>query len=505
MTHETTNSRGLLYVVGIGPGAPGLLTPDGASAIDASDVVVGYRGYLDLIADRIGTKEVVGRDLGEELERGQLALALAQSGRVVALVSSGDPGIYGMGGVVGELVASAVDPPEVLVVPGISAALSAAAKLGSPLAHDWATISLSDLLTPWEVIIRRVEAASRAGFVLVFYNPSSRSRTWQLGTVVQLLLGHRDPATPVGLVENAYRPGERIEVTRLDRLSDSHVSMFTTVIVGGPTTYVAGGKMITPRIHAAKTGHRSATRNALPSIEQDSRVLATSSAAVSSRIPNSPIEAISRGSQVGAPGERIMAESLSLIDRELGPHPYDPNTRAIVRRMIHATADFEFARNIRFGGEAIASAISAIQKRSTIVTDVEMLRAGIRRDLVGPVGIAVVCMINEPETELLAGETGLTRSAAAVRRAAEQVGDDALVAIGNAPTALIEALRLVDQGWRPACIFGIPVGFVGVQESKDRLLSQVMVPYITSLGRKGGTAVTAAVVNALLELAGASA
>src|SRR3954451_11600944 len=173
---------GTLFVVGLGPGSSGLLTPDAASAIDASGTVVGYRGYLELIGSRLEGKEVVGRELGEEVERARTALELAEAGRTVALVSSGDAGIYGMGGVVWELAARGGRSAEIVVVPGGTAACPAAARLGAPLAHDWPSISLSDLLTPWDVILRRVDAAARADFVIVLYNPSSRKRTNQLAT-----------------------------------------------------------------------------------------------------------------------------------------------------------------------------------------------------------------------------------------------------------------------------------------------------------------------------------
>jgi precorrin-3B C17-methyltransferase len=458
--------RGIVYVVGLGPGSPCLLTPDASTALASADTVVGYRGYLEPIAASLAGKTIIGRELGEEVERARIALGMAEEGHIVALVSSGDAGIYGMGGVIWELAARRETSAEIIVVPGITAACSAASRLGAPLAHDWACVSLSDLLTPWDVILRRVEAAARADFVLALYNPASRTRDWQLPEVARLILRHRSAETPVGLVENAYRPGERSEVVRLGALADCKVSMFTTVIVGNARTFVARGKMITPRIYASK-----------------------------SEAPPLPLPSM--------PGPRIMAESLAIIDRELFPTPKDPAERAIIRRMIHATADFDFAANTRFGPGAIEAAVAALRAGSSVVTDVEMLRAGVRQDLAGPLGVAAVCALDEPETAVLAATAGLTRSAAGLRRAAERVGNGALVAIGNAPTALDEAIRLVErEGWRPACLVGIPVGFVGVEEAKDRLMAQDRIPYVTSLGRKGGTAVTAAAINALLELAG---
>ncbi len=194
-----------------------------------------------------------------------------------------------------------------------------------------------------------------------------------------------------------------------------------------------------------------------------------------------------------------MAESLRIIDRELGPNPSDPSERAVLRRMIHASADFDYVGNLRVGPGAIESAVNAFRQGRPVVCDVEMLRSGIRRDLAGPLGVEAVCGLGEAANP----PDGLTRSALGMRIAAGKVGEGAVVAVGNAPTALVECLRLVlDEGWRPACVVGIPVGFVGVEESKGLLVGQSAVPFLTSVGRKGGTAVSAAAINALLEMAG---
>lgn len=475
--NEHPRTGGTLFVVGLGPGSSGLLTPDASAALDSAEYVVGYRGYLDLIAPRLEGKTVVGRELGQEVERARTALELAEQGATVALVSSGDAGIYGMGGVAWEVAAEKGTSAEIVVVPGITAACSAAARLGAPLAHDWACVSLSDLLTPWDVIVRRVDAAARADFVLVFYNPASRTRTQQLLAVAEQLLRVRSSETPVGLVENAYRPGERVELVTLGDLAAgrANVTMFTTVVIGSSRTFVADGKMVTPRIYAAKA----------PRDDREPRDEA--------RLPTNEA------------GDRIMAESLAIIEREMGPEPVDLAERAIVRRVIHASADFDYLQSFKFGPHAVEAAVSALRGGATVVTDVEMLRAGVRRDLATPLGVDAVCGLNDPEVRSLASSEGLTRSAAGMRLAASRVGDHAVAVIGNAPTALDETLRLIHCGaWRPACVVGIPVGFVGVVEAKRRLVEASEIPSITSLGRKGGTAVAAAVVNALLELAGSS-
>ena len=199
-----------------------------------------------------------------------------------------------------------------------------------------------------------------------------------------------------------------------------------------------------------------------------------------------------------------MAESFALIEREMGPTPSDPSERAVVKRIIHASADFEYLTNIRFGAGSIAAAITALRQNAAILVDVEMLRAGIRRSLAATLEVEARCAINEPETAAIAAFDRTTRSAAGIRRLAARYGDGAVVAIGNAPTAVEETLRLVErEGWRPACIVGIPVGFVGVIEAKRALMAQAQVPFLTSLGPKGGTAVYRPLrPNAFFELAG---
>jgi precorrin-8X/cobalt-precorrin-8 methylmutase len=197
---------------------------------------------------------------------------------------------------------------------------------------------------------------------------------------------------------------------------------------------------------------------------------------------------------------RILEESFALIERELGPHTLPAWAFAVVRRMIHASADFDFARTLRYSDDFEPSVRTALQEGVAVVADTEMVRVGIRTALAGRPGVTLACYLDEPEAFALAETSGLTRSAAGIRLAARRHVSP-LLAIGNAPTALDEALRLAEEeGWRPAAIVGIPVGFVGVEEAKRRLLAQTRVPYLTCAGRKGGSAVTAAAVNALVEL-----
>jgi precorrin-8X/cobalt-precorrin-8 methylmutase len=201
-----------------------------------------------------------------------------------------------------------------------------------------------------------------------------------------------------------------------------------------------------------------------------------------------------------AAGRRILEESFAIIERELGPHTLPAWAFAVVRRMIHASADFDFARTLRYSDDFEPAVRAALARGVAVVTDTEMVRIGVQSALAKWPGVTVVCHLNDSEAQELARAAGLTRSAAGIRLAARR-HTAPLLAIGNAPTALDEALRLVEvEGWRPVAIISIPVGFVGVEEAKQRVLAQARVPYLTCVGRKGGSAVTAAALNALAEL-----
>ena len=237
--------RGRLTLVSLGPGEDALIPPLAREALATSELVVGLGQYVERIRHllRPGTR-VLTLPLGEEVERAEKALAEARAGGSVALVSSGDVGVYAMAAPALEL---ASDDVEVIVVPGITAAQAAASLLGSPLGHDHCSISLSNLLTPWEVVENRVRAAALGDFVISLYNPRSTGRDWQLGKVQKILLEHRPPDTPVGIVRDAYRPTQGVVVTELASLRPEDVDMLTLVLVGNSQTRLVAGKMVTPR------------------------------------------------------------------------------------------------------------------------------------------------------------------------------------------------------------------------------------------------------------------
>ena len=237
--------RGRLALVSVGPGEDTLLPPLAREALAASELVVGLEQYVDRIRHlmRPGTR-VLTPPLGNEVERAELALSEARAGGSVALVSGGDVGIYAMASPALELADEDVD---VVVVPGVTAAQAAASLLGSPLGHDHCSVSLSNLLTPWSVIQSRIRAAAEGDFVVSLYNPRSKGRDWQLGKVKEILLEHRLPDTPVGIVRDAYRPTEQVTFTELASLHPESVDMLTIVVVGSSQTEIIAGRMVTPR------------------------------------------------------------------------------------------------------------------------------------------------------------------------------------------------------------------------------------------------------------------
>jgi precorrin-3B C17-methyltransferase len=253
MTTAQDCINGSLAVVGLGPGAADLMAPRVRAALETAEVVVGYRTYLDLVRDCLNpASEVLSSAMMQEIDRCRTALELAEQGRRVVLVCGGDPGIYAMAGLVFELARSMDAAMPIDVIPGIAALNSCAAILGAPLMHDFAAISLSDLMTPWELIKRRLEAAASADFVVVIYNPKSKKRTDQIVTTREIMLAHRSPSTPVGIVSGATREHETVRLTTLERMLDEEINMQTTVIIGNSQTFVWRGKMVTPRGYGEK-------------------------------------------------------------------------------------------------------------------------------------------------------------------------------------------------------------------------------------------------------------
>jgi len=253
-----TTDKGKLYVVGIGPGHHDHMTYRAKQVIEESEVIVGYDTYVSLVEDLISGKEVYRYPMTQEVDRANQAIQFAENGRVVSLVSSGDPGIYGMIGLIYEILADKKWTRGagiyVECVPGVSSLNSCSALVGSPLMTDFAVVSMSDLLVPWEMIVKRVEAAALGDYVTVIYNPASKKRVHQLQDTRDIFLKYRNPETPVAIVKGAYRESQAVVLTTLkDILNHSDMlGMITTVIVGNSSTYNYEGMMINPRGYRSK-------------------------------------------------------------------------------------------------------------------------------------------------------------------------------------------------------------------------------------------------------------
>lgn len=249
-------TKGKIYLVGFGPGAQEHMSYRARAAIAEADVVIGYSTYIKLVQELLDGKQVIKKGMTEEIDRCTEAYEHARQGKIVALISSGDIGVYGMAGPTYEVLLQSGWRPgdgiEVEVVPGATALSACAALVGAPLTHDFCSISLSDLLTPWPVIARRLEAAAYADFVVALYNPKSGRRTQQIVEAQRILLQHRAPDTPVAVVKSAYRKKQSIQMTRLAEMADCEIGMLTTVLIGNSSTFVQDGLMITPRGYSNK-------------------------------------------------------------------------------------------------------------------------------------------------------------------------------------------------------------------------------------------------------------
>ncbi|MED3804384.1 precorrin-3B C(17)-methyltransferase [Lysinibacillus xylanilyticus] len=248
--------KGKIFVVGFGPGDFKHITTRAVEALQQSDMIIGYKTYVELIQDLVSAKSIISTGMTEEVSRAQEAVRQAEAGSIVSVISSGDAGVYGMAGLVYEVLIelgwTEATGIEVEIVPGISAINSCASLLGAPIMHDACTISLSDHLTPWNLIAKRVEAAAMADFVIALYNPKSGRRTRQIVEAQRILLEYRSPDTPVGLVKSAYREKQEITMTTLAEMLEHDIGMLTTVVIGNSTTFFYDNKMITPRGYQRK-------------------------------------------------------------------------------------------------------------------------------------------------------------------------------------------------------------------------------------------------------------
>jgi precorrin-3B C17-methyltransferase len=446
-----------LVIVGLGPGGGADLTERARAALEHCTVLAGYSTYVDLVRHQFPDKWILSTPMRKEEERCRQALEWAQR-EDVAMVCSGDPGVYGMAGLCLEL-AEEYPPVEIEIISGVTAATGAASVLGAPLTHDFAVVSLSDLMTPWEVIERRIKAASEGDFVTAIYNPKSHGRYWQLYRLVELFLQVRSAETPVGYVRQAGRDDEEIKITTLGAFDPEDIDMFTVILIGNSQTYISEGKMITPRGY-----YREEKENDVK------------------------------------PGQQIMMESFRTIASELKRQDYPLDHKWALLHAIHTTADFDMEDILYTDEGAVDTLYNKVKEGTltTIITDVTMVTSGIRKGALQRLGIEAKCYLSDPRVAEIAATQGITRTQAGIRLAVEEY-PDALFAFGNAPTALMELCDLIRKGKaHPAGIIAAPVGFVHVKESKHMVKPFKDIPKIIVEGRKGGSNLAATLCNAIL-------
>ena len=428
-----------IIVAGIGPGSEQDITPAVLEAVHEADVVVGYKYYFRFIQPYLHPEtECIDTGMKRERTRAEQAFELAEQGKTVCVISSGD-------------------------APGISAFQKAASLLGAPVGHDFCVISLSDLMTPWERIERRIRAAAMADFVTAVYNPKSEGRYWQLYRLKELFLAEgRAPETPVGYVRQAGREEQEVHLTTLADFNPEEVDMFTVILIGNSQSYAWNGKFITPRGYYNRP-------------DKDEQ----------------PTKGI---------GQDIMIQSFRTIESELKNKNIPLDHKWALLHAIHTTADFEMEKLLYTDKGAVEKLYQKITdgRLKTIVTDVTMAASGIRKGALQRLRVEVKCYLSDEQVAAMATEKGITRTQAGIRLAVEE-HPDALFVFGNAPTALMELCDLVRKGKAaPSGIIAAPVGFVHVQESKHMVKPFMEIPKLIVEGRKGGSNLAATLVNAIL-------
>lgn len=454
------SNKGKIYVVGIGPGRSDEITPAVQNVLRLSDAVVGYKYYFQFVEQYLKPgAECIDSGMRQERARAELAFEQAESGKITCVISSGDAGIYGMAPLMYEMRDERKSDIELEVLPGISAFQEAASLLGAPIGHDFCIISLSDLMTPWSTIEKRVIAAAEADFVTAIYNPKSHKRFWQLERVRELFLQSRSPNTPVGIVRQAGRDEESVTVTTLSEIDIEGVDMFTILIIGNSQSYTSGQNIITPRGYYRE--HQGGKEKV---------------------------------------GQRIMMESFRKISDLLQNPDIPLDHKWALLHAIHTTADFEMEQLLDSDPGAVDRLHEGFRsgKIKTIITDVTMVASGVRKGALERLGVEVICYLHDPRVAELAERKKITRTQAGIQLAVQE-HPDALYAFGNAPTALMELAHLIRKGEaNPSGIIAAPVGFVNVCESKHMIKPFKQIPKLIVEGRKGGSNLAATLINAIL-------
>lgn len=450
-----------LIVAGIGPGSANDITPAVIQAIRNSDVIIGYKYYFQFIQPYLSENTLcIDTGMKREKERAEQAFEQVEQGKNVCIISSGDSGIYGMAPLVYEMKRERGSAVEIEVLPGISAFQKAASLLGAPIGHDFCIISLSDLMTPWEKIEKRIFAAVSADFITAVYNPQSEGRYWQLNRLKEIFLQERSSATPVGYVRQAGRDEQSVHITTLGEFNPEDVDMFTIVLIGNSQSYIWEDRFITPRGYYREKSNDGAN----------------------------------------GVGQEIMINSFRTIEKELSKPNIPLGKKWALLHAIHTTADFDMENILNVDENAVEELYGALESGTikTIITDVTMAASGIRKGALQRLGVEVKCYLSDDRVAQMAKDKNITRTQAGIRLAVEE-HPNALYVFGNAPTALMELCSLIrKKRATPAGIIAAPVGFVHVCESKHMVKPFTHIPKIIVEGRKGGSNLAATLVNSIL-------
>ena len=450
-----------ITVAGLGPGNKEYMLPIVKNALAIADVVIGYDYYFQFGKEFFKAEaELISMPLGMEEARAEKAIEKAKEGKYVVVIGSGDASIYSMAAIVYEMVSKENVEIQLETLPGISAFLAAGSKLGAPLGHDFCCISLSDLMTPWNVIEKRIKAAAMGDFVTSLYNPKSIKRYWQLESLKKIYLQHRAPSTPVAIVKQVTRPDEHIKITTLGEFNPEDVDMFSLVMIGNSQTYQFKNHLITPRGYL-------------------------------NRKPQSGVE--------------IQEESFRIVTNHIKDLPESIHNKWAMTRMIHTTGVLEDHQYYKATQNSIESIHNYLINGGIVITDVTMVQAGITKYFIEKFDNQVICLLNDKDVYDLSEKENLTRSQAGFRKAIS-LFPNALYVVGNAPTALFEVTEQLRNNpeFKPVAIIGAPVGFVNVIESKEQLSQVTATDWVLVEGNRGGSNVAAAFVNAAYTLNDAS-
>jgi len=452
-----------ITVAGLGPGDKNYLLPLVQKALAKADVVIGYDYYFQFGKEFFkANAELIAMPLGKEEARADIAITKAKENKYVVVIGSGDASIYSMAAIVYEKVAKAegLEDLELETLPGISAFLAAGSKLGAPLGHDFCCISLSDLMTPWNVIEKRIKAAALGDFVTSLYNPKSKKRHWQLGRLKKLFLKERSPETPVAILKQITRPEEHIKITTLGAFNPEDVDMFSLVMIGNSQTFHFKNYLVTPRGYLNRKPHT---------------------------------------------GKEIQQESFRIVTNYIKDIPQTIEDKWAITRIIHTTGVVNDYQYYKASSQAILKISKYLKNGGEIITDVTMVQSGITRAFSKKYHTKIHCYLNNEEACELAINQNITRSQAGIRKAIE-LHPNALYVVGNAPTALMEITEQlrINHNFQPAGIIGVPVGFVNVIESKEQLSQVNHANWVLIEGNRGGSNVASAIVNAAFTLDEAS-